>query len=175
MSGYSSATFTTAPRTAFINGVAAVAGVPSTWVTITGVVDASTRRRRILGAAVSVTFAVQTYSGSAATAVAATLVSASGSSTMLAALTSSFGAAGLTPPTGTTAIPASAVNTAVPGSTSTTVTKKEDAQKLGLGLGLGLGLVLIGSVMWRFCLRPKAVEEGQKSAVMMTKPTPMSP
>jgi hypothetical protein len=169
LNGYSLATFTAAPRAAFIAGVASLAGVPTSWVTITGATDASSRRRHLLGAAVSVQFSVQTYSGTSATSLASTLVSASTGGSMLSALNATFTSAGLTAPTSVSAIPASGVTTTVAGAGTNTVTKTAKPLKLGLGigLGLGLGLIVIGAVVWRLFLRPKAIEEGQKSAVQL--------
>ena len=176
LSGYSLATFTAQPRAAFIAAVASVAGVPTTWVAITGTTDASSRRRQLLAAAVTVQFSVQTYSGSAATTLASTLVSATAAGgSMQTALSTAFVSAGLTAPTGVSAIPASGVTVTVPGSTTTTVTKSTKPLKLGLGigLGLGLGLIAVGGLVWRLFLRPKAIEEGQKSAVQLQPITVM--
>jgi hypothetical protein len=173
LTGYSQATFTAVPQAAFSAAVASVAGVPSNWVFITGTTDASSRRRQLLAAAVTVQFSVQTLSGTAP-ALAASIVSASApGGGLLSALSSSFTTAGLTAPAGVSAIPASAVSTGAATTTTTTKSPKSLQLGLGIGLGLGLGLIAVGGVVWRLFLRPKAIEEGQKSAVQLRPVTIM--
>lgn len=143
--------------------------VPSNWVFITGTTDASTRRH-LLGAAVNVQFNVQTLNQTA-TVVATSIVTASSPGGSLSTvLTASFTTAGLTAPTGF-----SGVVVGTTAGTTTIVTKSTKPLKLGLGigLGLGLGLIAVGGLVWRLFLRPKAIEEGQKSAVQLQPITVM--
>jgi len=155
--------------------MASVLSVPSNWVFITGTTDASSRRRHLLAAAVNVQFSVQTLSGTAP-ALVASLVSASApGGGLVSALNNSFTQAGLTAPTGVSAIPASSVTAGTSTTSTTTKSTKSLQLGLGIGLGVGLGLIVVGAVAWRLCLRPKAIEEGQKSAVQLTPATVMVP
>ena len=166
LGGISGSQFSSTPliRAAFKIGVAAAANVTYGAVNITTVTDASTRRR-LLGAAVTVAYSVQT---TAASGLSAPLSAGS----LSAALSTSFASYGLAAPTVSSASASAPVSLLPVNATTVVKTNTDDSKGIqlgvGLGVGLGGGLVLILVALYFKVLRKKNIETGQKSAVMMT-------
>jgi hypothetical protein len=109
LTGYTVATFNTTAQTSFKNGVATLAGVASSKVTITNITSyiVGAAGRRLLAEGVNVAFEIEVDDATAATAVTATITTATAPSNS-AALVSAMQTAVLTAITGVevTAAPA---------------------------------------------------------------------
>jgi hypothetical protein len=116
LSGYTVATFNTAAQTSFTSGIATLAGVATSAVTITSVTSytVGAAGRRLLAEGVNVAFAVEVADSTSATAMTATITTATAPGNS-AVLVTAMQTAGLTAVTGVelTAAPAVSQSPAV--------------------------------------------------------------
>jgi hypothetical protein len=160
LAGYTSATFSSTARTAFVGATASVLGVSAPQVTILSVTDVSLRRRRLAAAGVQVSFSVAYASTSAAASGSSALTTALNSGAMSNALVSS-GVAVKQP----LVVVDSPQTTYADRSANTASATQSLAVVAGAaGGGGGGGLVLIVAVVVCMCVRKRrharAVQEG---------------
>ena len=131
--------------------------IPLSSVTITSV----SRRRALLDT--SITYVI-TVPAAQATSISSQVTSSAFQGAMATAVVSSVNGANV-PGVQATGVSSSVY---ISGLSTTTDNKKVIAIGVGVGVGGGCGLIIVLGLVYKFVLKKKNIEQGQKSAVMMT-------
>jgi hypothetical protein len=145
LSGYTVASFDTAAQSSFTSGIATLAGVAQSAVTITGVTSYTVGGRRLLAEGVNVAFKIVVADAASATSMTATISTATAPGNS-AALVSAMQTAGLTAVTGVELTAAPAVSQVAVSSSSSSASRTFAASGASL-LAAALVALVAGTVV----------------------------